>query len=225
MLPRSKIVQIVLSPARHNSVFTVSGCLWIQFSLAHFDSVYFSVLLRFWHFAKILPTCLFCLLSRNGMATLLSFSTICKTHIQPVLCAEAETLPLLSALHILFFREDRVPSCLICYLRCTSSYVLPASALSTFLHCSISHFIEGVWNVSVITFSAFFCNKGGAQTVKQSVHSGWEPMQRYRQTDIVIDGDICELRKSSDLQIQKLKLSRTGPFPQKCLRTKNIFFY
>lgn len=84
-----------------------------------------------------------------------------------------------------------------------------------FLHWSIIHSLEGVWNVSVITFTAFFCNKRGAQTVTQSVYGGWMHMQRCRQADKVMDGGICWLRKLSDLQIKKLRLARTGPFISK----------
>lgn len=36
---------------------------------------------NFWHFAKVLPTCLFSLLSIDVMAALLSLSIVCKTHI------------------------------------------------------------------------------------------------------------------------------------------------
>lgn len=43
----------------------------------------------FGHFAITQPTCLFCLLSSDSMAVLLSI--ICRTHISPDLCAEAET--------------------------------------------------------------------------------------------------------------------------------------
>lgn len=43
-------------------------CLWTQFSLAHFDSLFGCVL---WHLAQILPTCLFCLLSRDDSAIVL----------------------------------------------------------------------------------------------------------------------------------------------------------
>lgn len=35
MLPGTKFIQGDLSPARHNSIFTVLACLWIQFSLEH----------------------------------------------------------------------------------------------------------------------------------------------------------------------------------------------
>lgn len=130
MLPGTNFIQIVLSPARHNSIFTVLACLWIQFSLEHF---FFCPLLcpcNFWHFAKVLPTCLFSLLSIDVMAALLSLSIVCKTHIIPVFSVETETLCLLSVLHVLSIREEVVLSCLIGNLRCTSSYVLSASSTS-----------------------------------------------------------------------------------------------
>lgn len=38
---------------------------------------------------------------------------------------------------------------------------LPASFLPTFLRRSIAHSAQDVWNVSVIAFGAFFCNKRG----------------------------------------------------------------
>lgn len=85
---------------------------------------------KFWHFAKVLPTCLFSLLSIHVMAALLSLSIICKTHKIPIFSAEAETLCLLSVLHVLSIREEVVLSCLIGNLRCTSSYVLSASSTS-----------------------------------------------------------------------------------------------
>lgn len=85
---------------------------------------------NFWHFAKVLPTCLFSLLSIDVMAALLSLSIVCKTHIIPVFSVETETLCLLSVLHVLSIREEVVLSCLIGNLRCTSSYVLSASSTS-----------------------------------------------------------------------------------------------
>lgn len=47
MLPGTYFIQIVLSPARHNSIFTVLACLWIQFSLEHFFSALCCVLANF----------------------------------------------------------------------------------------------------------------------------------------------------------------------------------
>lgn len=89
-----------------------------------------AVSLQFWHFARILPTCLFSLLSIDVMAVLFSFSIFCKTHITLVFSAETDTLCLLSVLKILCIREEVVLSCLISNLKCTLSYVLSASSVS-----------------------------------------------------------------------------------------------
>lgn len=116
-------------------------------------------------------------------------------------------------------REEGAPSRPICYLTCTSSYVLPASSLPR----SIIRSTEGVWNVSVIAFSAFFMQQVRRQTARQSVYSVWEHAGSHGQTEKEMDGDVLlaeRIIRSTDMKIKGGQGS-TAP-PPKCLRTKNI---
>lgn len=84
MLPVFKIVQIVLRPARHNSIFTVLACIF--YSVLHILILYLLSLLAKLAFCfalhfLTLPTYLACLLSRDTTVAPLSLSIFCKVHV------------------------------------------------------------------------------------------------------------------------------------------------
>lgn len=85
-------------------------------------------------------------------------------------------------------------------------------SLSMLLYWSVIDSAEGVWNVSVIIFGAFFCNKREAQTVTQSVwwvgaHAEIQTAQTGRQSNgwwrLLAEKIIWST------EIEKLRLART----------------
>lgn len=178
MLPVFKIVQIVLRPARHNSIFTVSACLWILFSLAHFDPAFVE------SFSKIGILLCFAFfdtsyISRLSIVKRHHSGTVVLVHFLQSACEQVSGAPEHVQVNV---RDDIWLICNLCCILCT-----PCS-FSVFSHWCITHSIEGVWNASATTFVAFFRFKKRIQTVTQSISGGWE--HRYRGYK-VMDRVVC----------------------------------
>lgn len=97
----------------------------------------------------------------------------------------------ISSVHYISWAPGRKGSCHASSV--TSDALHPMSNLhllspSVLLYWSVIDSAEGVWNVSVIIFGAFFCNKREAQTVTQSVwwvgaHAEIQTAQTGRQSN------------------------------------------
>lgn len=175
MLPVFKIVQIVLRPARHNSIFTVLACG--SYSVLH---------ILILHLLSLLAKLAFCFaffdtsyISRLSIVKRHHGGTVVLVHFLQSACEQVSGAPEHVQVNV---RDDIWLICNLCCILCT-----PCS-FSVFSHWCITHSIEGVWNASATTFVAFFRFKKRIQTVTQSISGGWE--HRYRGYK-VMDRVIC----------------------------------